>query len=263
MKHDLAALRKYGGSLRNYVSSLVQTVRPDPGILSESQMRDYFRRADQEAKRLADLSSGQALEGWKHFVDERVKFGWRRTDPTTRYRPDEPKLFYAYQTPAKDSDVKPVVEAIRRSFSWRTARGSADNSKTWTQTHATSVARKDMLGMEHTARGFRARRDLETGAVTIDVFAYINRVSPHASDHHLVVGLEFDQPDQPRMRWKTPQSEECVATVVSTVALAQGLSNMREFSLEKGGWRYVRFDIPYRADYLRPRAAPDVLEKAP
>jgi len=207
-----------------------------------------------------DMSGGAATQrSLEEIVKRRIELGWQRTDGATPYLPDLPKLFYVARQPLAEADVRTIVETARQSIPWRTSKTPAGDTTAWTQTHAVTTYAKHSLSHMHQVRGFRGTLALppesaQSGAreLTVEVFAYVNRLAPDSSLHHAVLSLEFDMPGTTQ-KWARPIEEQRVSEVVAATAvkLSERLESVGEILLLSGAWRYVFFDVPYEASYLR------------
>jgi hypothetical protein len=188
---------------------------------------------------------------------KRIAYGWSRTAPYTPYRPDAPKLFYA-AVEGPETNVNPLLECARQAIHWRGAETPPDDPTAWTQTHAVLNYRKSAPGLKYDGpvRGFKAKLDSAGRTITLEAFVHYNTVAPDRAGHHAVLCLEFD--DTPTQdRWRSPLSEQRVSEVVTAAAikLDERFPTLGELLLLEGGWRYVKFDLPYYGSELRKKGA--------
>jgi hypothetical protein len=237
-----------------------------------------------------EAERAQEMAEIRRETDERMALGWQRTDYSLEYRPELPKLFYGSAAEYRaDGDAAAVIKAVHAAVPWDT---DAPGRRGWREVQPVTYMRRPVLcfveGLAMTpihrysvhavrqnlgisepdrwraltlVRGFRAELALADHSLVLDAYAYVDQIADDPKYHHLVVGLEFDEPSAPNSRWTEPLTERCVSWTVVEVAagLAQQAPALVALELIEGGWTYADFDFSYNRDYLQqhPEVFPD------
>ena len=200
-------------------------------------------------------------------VHRRLAIGWSRSDRTVSHQPDGPKLFYVHLV-GPEVYLPKLLDCVRLAIHWRNSKTAPQDLSAWSLTRPVKSYQREIPALSYRGkvRGFRAKLRLGTldkltsdHVLTLESYAHYNNFSEDEGLHHTVLCLEFAEiPEDDR--WQSVLSEGRVSEAVSAIAirLTERFPSITAVELISGGWRHLRFDIPYYGSELNRDRAPSL-----